>query len=140
MNVTTIMLFDEQRDTLMAAATSAWEQARTCAMSLRLLPALQAEYRARAAALGNAIAALDVNAQPGNLATQLRELQERHARLQRQLDEEKARGDTLAAALRNALERLGPAASPAPVEAVPAHVPQPRGTTLRGRAADHGHE
>jgi hypothetical protein len=125
MNVTTVMLFDEQRDTLMAAATSAREQASTCAMSLRLLPALQAEYRARAAALGNAIAALDVNAQPGNLATQLRELQERHARLQRQLDEERARGDTLAAALRNALERLGPAAGPAPVEAAPAHVPHP---------------
>ncbi len=109
MNVTTVMLFDEQRDTLMAAATSAREQARMCAMSLRLLPALQAEYRARAAALGNAIAALDVNAQPGNLATQLRELQEQHALLQRQLDEEKARGDTLAAALCNALERLGAA-------------------------------
>ena len=125
MNVTTVMLFDEQRDTLMAAATSAREQARTCAMSVRLLPALQAEYRARAAALGNAIAALDVNAQPGNLATELREFQERHARLQRQLDEERARADMLAAALRNALERLGPAASPAPVEVAPAHVPHP---------------
>jgi hypothetical protein len=73
----------------------------------------------------NRAAALDVNAQPGNLATQLRELQERHARLQRQLDDEKARGDTLAAALRNALERLGPAATPAPVDAAPAHVPHP---------------
>ena len=122
MNVTTVMLFDEQRDTLMAAATSAREQARTCAMSVRLLPALQAEYHARAAALGNAIAALDVNAQPGNLATELRELQERHARLQCQLDEERTRADTLAAALRNALERLGPAIGPAAIEAAPTHV------------------
>jgi predicted nucleic acid-binding Zn-ribbon protein len=117
MNVTTVMLFDEQRDTLIAVATSAREQARTCAMSLRLLPALQAEYRARAAALGNAIAALDVNAQPGNLATELRELQEQHVRLQRQLDEEKARADALAAALRNALERLRSAAGPVELEA-----------------------
>jgi chromosome segregation ATPase len=117
MNVTTVMLFDEQRDTLLAAATNAREQAKACATSLHLLPALQAEYRNRAAALGNAIAALDVNAQPGNLATELRELQEQHARLQRQLDEEKARGDTLAAALRNALERLGSMPIPAAIEA-----------------------
>ena len=117
MNVTTVMLFDEQRDTLMAAATSAREQATSCAASLRLAPALAADYRGRAAALGNAIAALDVNAQPGNLATELRELQEQHARLQRQLDEEKARGDTLAAALRNALERLGSMPSPTGIEA-----------------------
>lgn len=117
MNVTTVMLFDEQRDTLIAAATSAREQAASCAASLRLAPALAADYRGRAAALGNAIAALDVNAQPGNLATELRELQEQHARLQRQLDEEKARGDTLAAALRNALERLGSMPSPTAIEA-----------------------
>jgi predicted RNase H-like nuclease (RuvC/YqgF family) len=117
MNVTTVMLFDEQRDTLIAAATDVREQAKACATSLRLLPALQAEYRNRAAALDNAIAALDVNAQPGNLATELRELQEQHARLQRQLDEEKARVGTLAAALRNALERLGPVDSRGEIEA-----------------------
>jgi hypothetical protein len=117
MNVTTVMLLDEQRDTLIAAATSAREQATSCAASLRLAPALAADYRSRAAALGNAIAALDVNAQPGNLATELRELQEQHARLQRQLDAEWARGDALASALRNALERLGPAASPAELDA-----------------------
>ncbi len=45
----------------------------------------------------NRAAALDVNAQPGNLATQLRELP----------------------------ERLGPAAGPAPAETAPAHVPHP---------------
>lgn len=116
MNVTTVMLFNEQRDTLMAAAANAREQAKVCAESLRLLPALQAEYRNRVAALGNAIAALDVNAQPGNLAVELRELQEQHARLQRQLNEEKARGDALAAALRNALERLGSMPSPTGIE------------------------
>jgi hypothetical protein len=117
MTVTTVMLFDEQRDTLIAAATSAREQVTACAESLRLMPALQAEYRSRAAALCNALAALDANALPGNLAAELRELQAQHAALQRQLEAEKARGDALAAALRNALERLGPAASPAEVEA-----------------------
>ncbi|NML16984.1 hypothetical protein [Azohydromonas caseinilytica] len=116
MNVITVMLFDEQRDTLIAAATSVREQATSCAASLRLAPALAANYRGRAAALSNAIAALDVNARPGNLATELRELQEQHARLQRQFDEEKARGDTLAAALRNALERLGSMPSPTGIE------------------------
>lgn len=121
MNVTTVMLFDEQRNALIAAATTAREQAMSCAASLRLAPALAVDYRDRVAALGNAIAALDVNAQPGNLATELRELQERHARLQHQLDEEKTRADTLTAALRDALERLGPAASPVEVEATRAH-------------------
>jgi hypothetical protein len=118
MNVTTVTLFDEQRDTLIAAAITAQEQATACAASLRLAPALAAEYRGRAAALGNALTALDVNARAGNLAAELGELQEQHARLQRQLDEEKARSGVLAAALRNALERLGSAAGPAEVEAV----------------------
>jgi predicted nucleic acid-binding Zn-ribbon protein len=95
----------------MASGRPVHPHLKACATSLSLLPGLQAEYRNRAAALGNAIAALDVNAQPGNLATELRELQEQHARLQRQLNEEKTRADTLAAALRNALERLGPAAA-----------------------------
>jgi hypothetical protein len=122
MNVITVMLSDEQRDTLIAAATNAREQAKACAECLRLLPVLQAEYRGRTAALGNAIAALDINAQPGNLAAELRELQEQHAGLQRQLDDEKARAAALAAALRNALERLGPAASPAEFEAARALV------------------
>jgi nitrite reductase/ring-hydroxylating ferredoxin subunit len=122
MTVTTVLLFDEQRDTLIAAATSAREQVTACAESLRLMPALQAEYRNRAAALCNALAALEVNARAGNLAAELSDLQEQHARLQRQLDEEKARADALAAALRNALERLGAAASPADVEAARALV------------------
>lgn len=87
------------------------------AFSLARYHWLHAKYCSRAAAPGNAIAALDVNAQPGNLATELRELQEQHARLQRQFDEEKARGDTLTAALRNALEWLGAAAGPAEAEA-----------------------
>lgn len=117
MNVTTVMLFDEQRNTLIGAATSAREQAVACAASLRLVPALAADYRGRAAALGNALAALDVNARAGNLAAELGELQERHARLQRQLEVEKARSDELAAALHNALERLGPASTPAKGEA-----------------------
>ncbi|MDZ5460923.1 hypothetical protein, partial [Azohydromonas lata] len=111
MNVTTVMLFDEQRDTMIAAATNAREQAVACAASLHLVPALAASYRGRAAALGNALAAPDVNARAGNLAMELGELQERHAGLQRQLEAEKARSDELAAALRNALERLGPASS-----------------------------
>jgi hypothetical protein len=117
MKVTTVTLFDEQRDALIVAATTAREQATACAASLRLAPVLAAEYRSRAAALGNALAALDVNAQPGNLAAELRELQEQHAQLQRQLDAEKSRADDLAAALRSVLQRLGPTASPAEVEA-----------------------
>jgi hypothetical protein len=44
--------------------------------------------------------------QPGNLAAELREL-----------DAEKAHADALAAALRSVLQRLGPTASPAEVEA-----------------------
>jgi hypothetical protein len=55
------------------------------------------------------------------LAARLHELAQ-YAPLQRQLDEEKARGDALAAALCNALERLSAAASPAEVEAARALV------------------
>jgi predicted nucleic acid-binding Zn-ribbon protein len=117
MTVTTVMLFDEQRDTLIAAATSARDQVTACAESLRLMPALQAEYRNRAAALCNALAALEVNARAGNLAAELSDLQEQHARLQRQLDQEKARTDALASALRNALERLGSAGAEAKLKA-----------------------
>jgi hypothetical protein len=72
--------------------------------------------------LGNAIAARDVNAQLGNLAVESRELQEQHAQLRRQLDAQKARADALAAALRSVLQRLGPTAGPAEVEAVRALV------------------
>jgi hypothetical protein len=66
--------------------------------------------------------ALQTNARPGNVGAELADLKERHADLLRQLDEEKARSAALAAALRNALERLGPAAGPADVEAAHALV------------------
>ena len=125
MNVITVMLFEEQFSTLVAAAATAQDQAKACASSLGLSPVLGLQYRDRAAALGNALMALEVNARPGNVSAELAALEKRHEALLRQLDEEKARADTLAAALRNALERLGPAAGPAPVETAPAHVPHP---------------
>ena len=122
MNVITVMLFEEQFGTLVAAATTAQDQAKACASSLGLSPALGLQYRDRAAALGNALMALQMNARPGNVSAELADLKDRHADLLRQLDEEKARSAALAAALRNALERLGLAASPAEVEAARSHV------------------
>jgi hypothetical protein len=61
--------------------------------------------------------ALEMNARPGNVPAGLADLKERHEALLRQLDDEKARSAALAAALGNALERLGPAAGPAELEA-----------------------
>lgn len=121
MNVITVMLLEEQFSTLVAAATTAQDQAKACATSLGLSPALGLQYRDRAAALGNAVMALEMNARPGNVPAELADLKERHADVLRQLDEEKARADVLAAALRNALERLDSSAAAAQVEATHAH-------------------
>ena len=118
MNVITVVLFEEQFGTLIAAAMTAQDQAKACASSLGLSPALGLQYRDRAAALCNALMALQVNARPGNVPAELADLKAQHADLLRQLDEEKARS----AALRNALERLGPVAGPAEVEAARTHV------------------
>lgn len=121
MNVITVMLFEEQFCTLVAAATTAQDQARACASSLGLSPTLGFQYRDRAAALGNAVMALQMNARPGNVPAELADLKERHADVLRQLDEERTRADTLAAALCNALERLGLSAVAAEDEATRAH-------------------
>ncbi|WP_029001860.1 hypothetical protein [Azohydromonas australica] len=105
MNVITVMLFEEQFSTLVAVATTAQDQAKACASSLGLSPTLGLQYRDRAAALGNALMALEMNVRPGNVSAELADLKERHAELLRQLDEEKARADELAAALGRVLER-----------------------------------
>jgi hypothetical protein len=121
MNVITVMLFEEQLSTLVAAATTARDQAKACASSLGLSPTFGLQYRDRAAALGNALMALEMNARPGNVPAELADLKEWHAELLRQLDEEKARADELAAALGSVLERH-PTLNPAEIDAARALV------------------
>jgi hypothetical protein len=117
MNVITVMLLEEQFGTLVAAATTAQDQAKACASCLAFSPALGLQYRDRAAALGNAVMALQMNARPGNVPEELADLKERHEALLRQLDNEKARSAALAAALGNALERLGPMSNQTEIQA-----------------------
>jgi hypothetical protein len=116
MDVITVMLLQEQLSTFTTAATPAQEHALAYCCSYRPANAIEPPRWAMPSRRGTSTRS------PACLAAELRELQEQHAQLRRQLDAQKARADALAAALRSVLQRLGPTAGPAEVEAARALV------------------